>query len=56
MSAVAELPAAALSAPPAPWAGRLAALDRRQRMRLAVGAAVLVAIAIAAIVLGRQPD
>ncbi|MDM0089788.1 MULTISPECIES: flagellar basal-body MS-ring/collar protein FliF [unclassified Variovorax] len=56
MSAVAELPAAALSAPPAPWAGRLAALDRRQRMRLAVGAVVLVAIAIAAIVLGRQPD
>ena len=31
-------------------------MDRGQRMRLAVGAAVLIAVAVAAIVIGRQPD
>ncbi len=31
-------------------------MDRGQRMRLAVGAAVLIAVAVTAIVLGRQPD
>ena len=38
------------------WLQRLSALDRGQRMRLGVGAALLVAAAVAAIVLGRQPD
>ena len=54
MSAVAEIPVT----PPASsgWLQRLSALDRAQRMRLGVGAALLVALAIAAIVLGRQPD
>jgi flagellar M-ring protein FliF len=56
MSAVAQLPASAVVPSAAPWAGRLATLDRGQRLRLAVGAAVLVAVAIAAIVIGRQPD
>ncbi|BEP93661.1 flagellar basal-body MS-ring/collar protein FliF [Acidovorax sp. A79] len=54
MSAVAEVP---LTPPAGPnWLQRLSALDRAQRMRLGVGAALLVAAAIAAIVLGRQPD
>ena len=55
MSAVAEIP---LVAPPSSpnWLQRLSTLDRGQRMRLGVGAALLVAAAIAAIVLGRQPD
>eukprot|EP01034_Spumella_vulgaris_P045251 gene45251-56356_t len=54
MSAVAEIP---LTPPASPnWLQRLSALDRAQRMRLGVGAALLVAVAIAAIVLGRQPD
>lgn len=54
MSAVAEIPVT----PPASsgWLQRLSALDRAQRMRLGVGVALLVAVAIAAIVLGRQPD
>lgn len=54
MSAVAEIPVT----PPASsgWLQRLSTLDRAQRMRLGVGAALLVAVAIAAIVLGRQPD
>lgn len=58
MSAVAEVP---LNNPPASaaspnWLQRLSALDRAQRMRLGVGVALLVAAAVAAIVLGRQPD
>lgn len=54
MSAVAEIP---LTPPASPnWLQRLSALDRAQRMRLGVGVALLVAVAIAAIVLGRQPD
>ncbi len=55
MSAVAEIP---LATPPASpnWLQRLSTLDRGQRMRLGVGVALLVAAAIAAIVLGRQPD
>ncbi|MFT4241179.1 MAG: flagellar basal-body MS-ring/collar protein FliF [Acidovorax sp.] len=58
MSAVAEVP---LNNPPAlaaspNWLQRVSALDRAQRMRLGVGVALLVAAAIAAIVLGRQPD
>ncbi len=50
MSAVAEIPAGS------PLTQRLAQLDRPQRMRLAAGAALLVVGAIAAMVLGRQPD
>lgn len=54
MSAVAEVP---LIPPASPnWLQRLSALDRAQRMRLGVGVALLVAAAIAAVVLGRQPD
>ncbi len=56
-TAVAELPAAQPASLAAPaWQGRLAALDRRQRLRLAIGAALLVALAVAAIVMGRQAD
>jgi flagellar M-ring protein FliF len=54
MSAVAEIPVTPPASPG--WLQRLSALDRAQRMRLGVGAALLVAVAIAAIVLGRQPD
>ena len=54
MSAVAELNAAPLAS--VPWPGRLSALDRRQRMRLVIGAVLLVALAVAAVVLGRQSD
>lgn len=60
MSAVAEVPLAPLAPPAAStspnWLQRLSSLDRAQRMRLGVGVALLVAIAIAAVVLGRQPD
>lgn len=58
MSAVAEIPLAPLAPPAARpnWLQRLSSLDRAQRMRLGVGVALLVAVAIAAIVLGRQPD
>ena len=38
------------------WLQRLSTLDRGQRLRLGAGAALLVAAAVAAIVLGRQPD
>ncbi|MFN4120644.1 flagellar basal-body MS-ring/collar protein FliF [Acidovorax sp.] len=56
MSAVAEIPLA--PTPPASpnWLQRLSSLDRAQRMRLGVGVVLLVAVALAAIVLGRQPD
>ena len=57
MSAVAEVPLNSLPTPSSPnWLQRLSALDRAQRMRLGVGVALLVAAAVAAIVLGRQPD
>ena len=57
MSAVAEVPLNPLPPPASPnWLQRLSALDRAQRMRLGVGVALLVAVALAAIVLGRQPD
>ena len=54
MSAVAEIPVTPPASPG--WLQRLSTLDRSQRMRLGVGVALLVAVAIAAIVLGRQPD
>lgn len=54
MSAVAEVP---LVTPASPnWLQRLSTLDRGQRMRLGAGVALLVAAAVAATVLGRQPD
>lgn len=56
MSAVAEVPLTPPVSPAPNWLQRLSALDRAQRMRLGVGAALLVAVAIAAIVMGRQPD
>ncbi len=55
MSAVAEIPLVTPAASPN-WLQRLSTLDRAQRMRLGVGVALLVAAAIAAVVLGRQPD
>lgn len=59
MSAVAEVPVVTppASASPTPnWLQRLSLLDRGQRIRLGVGVALLVAAAVAATVLGRQPD
>ncbi len=57
MSAVAEVPLNPLPTPASPnWLQRLAALDRAQRMRLVAGVALLVAAAVAAVVMGRQPD
>lgn len=55
MSAVAEIPLATPAVSPN-WLQRLSSLDRAQRMRLGVGVALLVAVALAALVLGRQPD
>lgn len=57
MSAVAEVPLNPLPTPVSPnWLQRLSALDRAQRMRLGAGVALLVAAAVAAVVMGRQPD
>jgi flagellar M-ring protein FliF len=59
MSAVAELPAAAAIPVPAPasgLAGRWQALSRGQRLRFMLGAVLLVAAAIAAVVFSRQAD
>ena len=57
MSAVAEVPLNPLPMPARPnWLQRLSSLDRGQRLRLGVGAALLVAAAVAAIVMGRQRD
>jgi flagellar M-ring protein FliF len=61
MSAVAELPAAAaipvpIPAPAAGLAGRWKALSRGQRLRFALGAALLAAAAIAAVAFSRQAD
>ena len=55
MSAVAEVP---VTPPPASpnWLQRLSALDRGQRIRLGAGVALLVVAAVAATVMGRQPD
>ena len=57
MSAVVEVPLQALPLPVRPpWLQRISALSRAQRLRLGAGLALLVAIAMAALVLGRQPD
>lgn len=59
-AAVAELPALSpapsQSLMPAGLAARFGALDRAQRLKLALGAVLLAAVAIAAIVMGRSPD
>ena len=55
MSAVAETPALTLS-PLSPLTQRLANLSRPQRMRLGAGLVLLVVVALAALLLGRQPD
>ena len=54
MSAVAEIPVPIATA--APWSRKFEGMQPRQRIRFAVGIALLVAVAIAAIVIGRQPD
>ena len=57
MSAVAEVPLNPLPTSAShSWLQRLSALDRAQRMRLGAGVALLVAAAVAAVVMGRQPD
>lgn len=59
MSAVAEVPVVTppASASPTPnWLQRLSLLDRGQRIRLGLGVALLLGAAVAAAVLGRQPD
>ena len=57
MSAVAEIPLAPLVPPAnAGWVQRISTLTRTQRMQLGVAAALLVAVAVAAVMLGRQPD
>lgn len=58
MSAVVEAPLmnpAVVAAAPA-WPQRLALLDRKQRLRLGMGVALLVLAALAAVLMGRQPD
>jgi len=55
MSAVAEMPTT-VPAPAPAWMQRLNALNRTQRLRLGLGLVLLVAAAIAAVVMGRQPD
>ena len=55
MSAVAEVPVTPPSASPN-WLQRLSALDRSQRMRLGAAIEVVVVAAVAAMVMGRQPD
>jgi flagellar M-ring protein FliF len=59
MSAVAEIPAGPLGAPQpegSPLVQRLAKLDRAQRMRLGLGIALLVIVAIVGLVMGRQSE
>ncbi|MFM9424133.1 flagellar M-ring protein FliF [Variovorax sp. GrIS 2.14] len=54
MSAVAEIPVPLATA--APWSRKFEGLAPRQRIRFAIGVVLLVAVAIVAIVIGRQPD
>ncbi|WP_298207790.1 flagellar basal-body MS-ring/collar protein FliF [Acidovorax sp.] len=57
MSAVAEVPLNSLPTAASPnWLQRLSALDRAKRMRLGLGVVLLVAVAVAAVVMGRQSD
>ncbi|WP_295525362.1 flagellar basal-body MS-ring/collar protein FliF [uncultured Pseudacidovorax sp.] len=54
LPATSPLPGTALV--PAGLASRFAALDRSQRLKLALGAVLLAAVAIAAVVMGRSSD
>ncbi len=56
MSAVAEIETPLLPAAPPTWAQGLAALDRTKQMRLAMGLVLVLAIAIAGFIYGRQAD
>ena len=55
MSAVLPLDSAQMPASPN-WLQRFSAMDRAQRMRLAVGAVLLLGVLIAAVLYGRQAD
>lgn len=57
MSAVAEVPSEPSAVPPkSGWQQRLAALDRAQRLKLGAGVFLLLAVLVAAVFYGRQPD
>ena len=57
MSAVAEVPVDPSAMPPKTgWQQRLAALDRAQRIKLGAGVFLLLAVLLAAVFYGRQPD
>ena len=57
MSAVlADIPVVASSHSAPGWGSRFSGMDNGKRLKLAIGAALIVALAVAAIVLGRQPD
>ncbi len=57
MSAVlAQVPVVASQNAAPGWGDRFSGIDRGKRLKLAIGAALIVALAVAAIVLGRQPD
>ncbi len=59
MSAVADLSMPVVSdaaARPSSLSDRLGALDRSQRLKLLIGAVLLIALVAGAVVLGRQPD
>lgn len=57
MSAVAEVPVDPSAAPPKTgWQQRLVALDRMQRIKLGAGVFLLLAVLLAAVFYGRQPD
>lgn len=56
MSAVAEIETPLLPAAPPTWTQGLAALDRTKQMRLAMGLVLVLAIAIAGFIYGRQAD
>jgi flagellar M-ring protein FliF len=56
MSAVAEIDPPLLPAPPPTWIQGVVALDGTRKMRLALGLVLVIAIAIAGLVYGRQAD
>lgn len=56
MSAVAELPAAPVAPATPAWVERLSKLDRAQRIRLALGVALLVIAGVAGTIMGKQAE
>lgn len=56
MSAVAEIETPLLPAAPPTWTQGLVALDRSKQMRLAMGLVLVIAIAVAGLIYGRQAD